>query len=221
MPLTLSPRLRAIPPSAAAPIATPDPDPIAMDAAFGRSFRHCGRHLRRDPPDCCRRVRAVSYRSSKRVAYFGRDPRATGAAPIVLGLRHDRSTWSSRRAGAMELSLLPALANRHGLITGATGTGKTVTLQTMAEQFSRIGVPVFMADVKGDLSGLGAAGGGNAQGRRSARGSSASSFARKRAPSFSGTYSADADTRCARRSPISGRCCSRGCSISTRSKKAC
>ena len=50
--------------------------------------------------------------------------------------------------------LLPGLANRHGLITGATGTGKTVTLQTLAEQFSRIGVPVFMADVKGDLSGL-------------------------------------------------------------------
>jgi len=53
-----------------------------------------------------------------------------------------------------ELFLLPALANRHGLITGATGTGKTVTLQVMAEQFSRIGVPVFMADVKGDLSGI-------------------------------------------------------------------
>src|SRR5205085_10700349 len=49
--------------------------------------------------------------------------------------------------------LLPALANRHGLITGATGTGKTVTLKTMAENFSKIGVPVFMADVKGDLTG--------------------------------------------------------------------
>ena len=53
-----------------------------------------------------------------------------------------------------ELCLLPALANRHGLITGATGTGKTVTLQVMAERFSQIGVPVFMADVKGDLSGI-------------------------------------------------------------------
>src|SRR5215208_8477993 len=53
-----------------------------------------------------------------------------------------------------ECHLLPALANRHGLITGATGTGKTVTLQTMAENFSRIGVPVFMADVKGDLTGI-------------------------------------------------------------------
>ncbi|WP_079435443.1 helicase HerA-like C-terminal domain-containing protein [Zoogloea sp. LCSB751] len=57
-----------------------------------------------------------------------------------------------------EIHLLPQLANRHGLITGATGTGKTVTLQKMAESFARIGVPVFMADVKGDLSGIGAAG---------------------------------------------------------------
>lgn len=57
-----------------------------------------------------------------------------------------------------DLVILPALANRHGLITGATGTGKTVTLQKMAEQFSRIGVPVFLADVKGDLSGIGAEG---------------------------------------------------------------
>ena len=56
------------------------------------------------------------------------------------------------------LQLLPALANRHGLITGATGTGKTVTLQRMAEEFSAIGVPVFMADVKGDLSGVSQAG---------------------------------------------------------------
>src|SRR5437764_10764422 len=47
-----------------------------------------------------------------------------------------------------------ALANRHGLVTGATGTGKTVTLQVMAEGFSRIGVPVFAADIKGDLSGI-------------------------------------------------------------------
>ena len=55
-------------------------------------------------------------------------------------------------------ALLPQMANRHGLITGATGTGKTVTLQKMAESFANIGVPVFMADVKGDLSGVGAAG---------------------------------------------------------------
>ena len=57
-----------------------------------------------------------------------------------------------------QCTLLPSLANRHGLITGATGTGKTVTLQTLAENFSRIGVPVFMADGKGDLTGISQAG---------------------------------------------------------------
>ncbi|RQO56356.1 ATP-binding protein [Paucibacter sp. KBW04] len=63
--------------------------------------------------------------------------------PILLA-RHDNT----------ECFLLPALANRHGLITGATGTGKTISLQTLAENFSRLGVPVFMADVKGDLTGI-------------------------------------------------------------------
>ena len=62
-----------------------------------------------------------------------------------------------------EICLLPQMANRHGLITGATGTGKTVTLQTLAESFSRIGVPVFLSDIKGDLSGVSRAGGGNAK----------------------------------------------------------
>jgi DNA double-strand break repair helicase HerA and related ATPase len=64
----------------------------------------------------------------------------------------------ARTSAGLELVLLPSLANRHGLITGATGTGKTVTLQVLAEQFSRNGVPTFMADVKGDLSGLATAG---------------------------------------------------------------
>ncbi|HQT30765.1 MAG TPA: DUF853 family protein [Thiobacillus sp.] len=63
----------------------------------------------------------------------------------------------------LDLCLLPQMANRHGLITGATGTGKTVTLQTLAEHFSRIGVPCFMSDVKGDLSGVSQPGGGNAK----------------------------------------------------------
>ena len=67
--------------------------------------------------------------------------------PIVIA-RHEKK----------DVVLLPALANRHGLITGATGTGKTVTLQSLAERFSSSGVPVFMADVKGDLSGLAAPG---------------------------------------------------------------
>lgn len=56
--------------------------------------------------------------------------------------------------GGPEIFLEPRMANRHGLIAGATGTGKTVTLQTMAESFSRIGVPVFVSDIKGDLSGV-------------------------------------------------------------------
>jgi uncharacterized protein len=56
--------------------------------------------------------------------------------------------------GDIVCELLPALANRHGLITGATGTGKTITLQKLAESLSTIGVPVFMADVKGDLTGI-------------------------------------------------------------------
>jgi DNA helicase HerA-like ATPase len=68
-------------------------------------------------------------------------------APLVIAMSQEK-----------EISLLPQMANRHGLVTGATGTGKTVTLQKMAESFASIGVPVFMADVKGDLSGIGAAG---------------------------------------------------------------
>jgi len=65
------------------------------------------------------------------------------AEPILLAQRGD-----------IECHLLPALANRHGLVSGATGTGKTITLQTLAENFSRRGVPVFLADVKGDLTGI-------------------------------------------------------------------
>nr|WP_264673365.1 DUF853 domain-containing protein [Moraxella bovoculi] len=55
---------------------------------------------------------------------------------------------------ATNLSLMGKMANRHGLIAGATGTGKTISLRKMAEEFSRAGVPVFLADVKGDLSGI-------------------------------------------------------------------
>lgn len=56
--------------------------------------------------------------------------------------------------GKQDIFMIPKMANRHGLIAGATGTGKTVTLRVLAEQFSELGVPVFMADVKGDLSGF-------------------------------------------------------------------
>src|SRR3954464_9115934 len=63
--------------------------------------------------------------------------------------------------GDEPIYLLPKMANRHGLIAGANGKGKTVTLQTLAENFSARGIPVFMADVKGDLAGLSQAGGNN------------------------------------------------------------
>jgi len=66
----------------------------------------------------------------------------------------DSTSFPIAGCGADRIELVLRMANRHGLITGATGTGKTVTLQTLAEGFSRNGVPVFMADVKGDLSGL-------------------------------------------------------------------
>ena len=69
------------------------------------------------------------------------------------------------------LSIIGRMANRHGLIAGATGTGKTVTLQVLAETFSQAGVPCFMADMKGDLSGISQAG-------------KLSSFIEKRMPEF-------------------------------------
>jgi len=60
----------------------------------------------------------------------------------------------ARTSAGVDIMMRPGMANRHGLITGATGTGKTVTLQVLAERFSKLGVPSFMADVKGDLAGL-------------------------------------------------------------------
>src|SRR4051794_33829961 len=63
--------------------------------------------------------------------------------------------------GETDQFLLPKMSNRHGLVAGATGTGKTVSIHSMAEQFSRIGTPVFVADVKGDLAGISQAGGDN------------------------------------------------------------
>ena len=73
------------------------------------------------------------------------------AQPLLLPIAKSKET----------ISILAGMANRHGLIAGATGTGKTVTLRVLAEQFSRIGVPVFLADIKGDLSGLPLPGGDN------------------------------------------------------------
>lgn len=70
--------------------------------------------------------------------------------PILIG-----------KSASTEVYFLPQMGNRHGLITGATGTGKTVSLQALAQQFSDMGTPVFMADVKGDLAGISQAGGDN------------------------------------------------------------
>ncbi|HBR01734.1 MAG TPA: DUF853 domain-containing protein, partial [Ruminiclostridium sp.] len=72
----------------------------------------------------------------------------------------DNKAWIGK--SEIPVYLLPRMANRHGLIAGATGTGKTVTLKVMAEAFSDMGVPVFLSDIKGDLSGLAAAGVENA-----------------------------------------------------------
>src|SRR5512143_1005933 len=63
-----------------------------------------------------------------------------------------------KTADGHDVVFRPAMANRHGLVTGATGTGKTVTLQVLTDHFSQLGVPVFLADVKSDLSGLAVAG---------------------------------------------------------------
>ena len=109
-----------------------------------------------------------------------------------------------------ELFLLPGMANRHGLITGATGTGKTVTLQKLAESLSEIGVPVFMADVKGDLTGIG-------QERRRKNCSQglkiSASMIGNRMPIrwWCGISLARKAIRCGRRFRIWGRCCWRGC----------
>lgn len=65
------------------------------------------------------------------------------------------------KSDAEDIVLLPGMSNRHGIVCGATGTGKTVTIQAMCERFSEIGTPVFVADVKGDLAGLSQPGGGN------------------------------------------------------------
>jgi MoxR-like ATPase len=110
-------------------------------------------------------------------------------------------------------ALLPQMANRHGLITGATGTGKTVTLQSMAERLSFAGVPVFMADVKGDLSGAGAAGVVSPKLQKADRGTRAGRLRTLRQPGrLLGCLSARAASRCVPPFPTWARCCWRACS---------
>ena len=115
--------------------------------------------------------------------------------------------------GDEPLYLLPGLANRHGLIAGATGTGKTVTLQVMAEAFSRIGVPVFAADVKGDLAGISQPGKDNPKIADRVKKLKLADFGFiRQSGRRSGTFSASRDIRFAQQSPRWGRCCSAVCS---------
>ena len=105
-----------------------------------------------------------------------------------------------------------AMMNRHGLIAGATGTGKTKTLQLMAEQLSAAGVPVFLADMKGDLSGLGAAGEADDARPSSARATPAGAGAPPPSRSSSSASRARAARSSAPPCRRSGRCCSPRCS---------
>ena len=97
--------------------------------------------------------------------------------------------------GKQDHLLLPRMANRHGLIAGATGTGKTVTLRVIAEHFSGIGVAVFMADVKGDLSGIAHPGQDNLENRGAAQNSVSGIFSPPATRRSSGTCMANGPSR--------------------------
>ncbi len=118
-----------------------------------------------------------------------RSPNQPMAEPLLIACHGD-----------IECRLLPELANRHGLITGATGTGKAVTLQTIADGFSAIGVPVFVADVKGDLTGITQTGTIGPSWRVSSMNAAFRSPCPRDARQHSGTSTASRGIRCARRS---------------------
>jgi hypothetical protein len=117
--------------------------------------------------------------------------------------------------GAADEFLSLALANRHGLVTGATGTGKTVSLQVLAEGFSRAGVPVFAADIKGDLSGIAARGEARPEFVKRAK-DLGFDYTPRNFPSCSGICSASRAIRSAPRCSRWGRCWSRACSTQRR-----
>ena len=115
-----------------------------------------------------------------------------GTALELGGLMLDADTLSD-----VHIRIPLGMLNRHGLVAGATGTGKTVTLQVLAEQLSDAGVPVFLADIKGDLSGVSVAGEG---GRRSAPGPPASARSgrpRRSPPSSTRSAARASGCRCA------------------------
>ena len=82
-------------------------------------------------------------------------------------LKEEGKIWLATSGDGERVWLEPSMANRHGMIAGATGTGKTVTLKVIAESFSEMGVPTFIADVKGDVSGMCVPGSENKHIRRS------------------------------------------------------
>ena len=113
------------------------------------------------------------------------------------------------------------LANRHGLVTGATGTGKTVTLQVLAEGFSDAGVPVFAADIKGDLSGISQPGARKTASPSAPRRSASTTGRTPPIRPCSGTCSASRAIPSAPRCRTWGPCCCHACSSSMRRRKAC
>ena len=123
--------------------------------------------------------------------------------------------------GEQPVYLHAQYGNRHGLVAGATGTGKTVSLMVLAEGFSRLGVPVFMADVKGDVAGLAMPGSGGEKIQRArARRLASKATRRKRTRSCSGICTEKSAIRFARPSARSGRRCSAGFSISAMRRSA-
>ncbi len=187
-------------------------------------------------PEASATIKRTLWEGTERLGHPARrtrrDERPAGAVRLYTGRNREVHRTITRRqsppwpptpdmpdplviavAGNSELALLPELANRHGCITGATGTGKTITLQVLAESFSKIGVPVFMADVKGDLTGVAKARRAERQDQGATRqaGTRRARLGRD-VRSHSGTSGASRATRCARPSRTWVRCCWRGSS---------
>ena len=113
-----------------------------------------------------------------------------------------------------------SLANRHGLVTGATGTGKTVTLQVVAEGLSKAGVPVFAADIKGDLSGISEVGEPKDFLLKRAKEVGLDGYKNSASPVHLLGRVRRAAIPCVRPSMTWARCCFRACSSSTRCRRA-
>ena len=128
-------------------------------------------------------------------------------------LQEEGKIWLA--TGSERVYLEPSMCNRHGLIAGATGTGKTVTLKVIAESFSDMGVPVFLADIKGDLTGMCVPGVENKHIRRSIDTMHIENFDYTTYPARFFDVYGKRDTRFEQRFPIWDRNCSAGCSVLT------